>query len=129
MRPPERYSNRKGKPAADRGPAYCPDTPVPGCYRIQLRKGGPFVGLRIWLGHPRDPDTGEEMSERGMRWQCQLNGVEMVPVEDFWPGCARVPIGEAEHARICHLSRTMDARHPFYDPRRPINRLKSPMPF
>ena len=129
MRPPERYSNRKGKALPQRGPSYDPETPVPGCYRIKLTKGGPFVALRIWLGHPIDPDTGEELTERGLRWQCQLNAAEFVPVEDYWPGCAREPISEADHARICALSRTMDSHHPFYDPRRPIDRLKTPMPF
>jgi hypothetical protein len=126
---PVRYSNRKGKPLAERGPSYSPETPVPGCYRIRLTKGGPFVAVRVWLGHPVDPDTGEELTERGLRWQCQLNGAEFVPVEDYWPGCARVPISEAEYARICALSRTMDACHPSYDPKRKIDRLKAPMPF
>src|SRR5436190_17844346 len=127
--PKSRYSNRKGKPAPPRGPAYDPETPAPGFYRIRLNRSGPFVAVRIWLGHPVDPDTGEELSERGMRWQCQLNGVQFVPIEDYWPGCARVPISEAEHARICQLSATMNPLHPYYDPRRQMDRLKSPMPF
>jgi hypothetical protein len=127
--PLARYDNRRGTPAAPRGPAYDPDTPAPGRYRIRKVRGGPFVAVQIWLGHPLDPDTGEEMTERGMRWQCRLNGSELVPVEDYWPGCAKHSIGQAEHDRICRLSRTMNPRHAYYDPKRPINRLTVPTPF
>lgn len=127
--PASRYQNRRGKPAAPRGAAYSTETPVPGCYRIRLTKGGPFVALRIWLGPPIDPATGDEVPERGMRWQCRLNGIQLVPVEDFWPGCAKHPITAHEYARICRLSRTMDPKHPFFDPKRRVNRLAAPVPF
>lgn len=127
--PLSRYENRRGKPAPPQGEAYSTETPVAGCYRIRLTKGGPFVALRIWLGHPIDPATGEELTERGLRWQCRLNGTEFVPVEDYWPGCAKHRISPHEYARICRLSRTMDPKHPFYDPKRPINRMAAPVPF
>lgn len=120
---------RLGKARPPRGPSFDSETPAPGHYLIQLRRDGPPVALRIWLGPPIDPATGAEVPERGVRWQCQLNGAELVPLEDYWPGCARKPITKAEHDRIAALSRTMDPAHPFYDPRRRINRLTAPMPF
>ncbi len=124
-----RYSNRLGQAIPTAVVTYDPDTPVPGCYRIRLAKGGPPVALRIWLGHAIDPATGEEVTERGMRWQCAINGSERVPVEDYWPGCARDPITQAEHDRIAAESRTMDAANHFYDPRRRIDPLTAPTPF
>ena len=124
-----RYENRRGRPVAARSDSYSTETPVAGCYRIRLVKGGPFVALRIWLGHPLDPVTGEELTERGARWQCRLNGTQLVPVEDFWPACAKHPISQSDYARYCRLSRTMNPKHPFYDPRRPINRMVAPVPF
>jgi len=123
-----RYSNRFG-PAAAARVGFDPETPVPGCYRIRLRAGGPPVALRIWLGNGIDAATGEEAQERGYRWQCAINGSERVPVEDYWPGCARDPITQAEHDRIVAESRTMDETSAFYDPRRRIDPLTAPPPF
>jgi hypothetical protein len=121
-------TNRKPRPFVDRGPAYNPDIPTAGCYRHKLRRGGPPVALRFWLGPPIDPDTGEEM-DRSPRWQCRLNGTELVPVDRFWPDCARFPISLAEHDRLCRLSATLDPASPYYDPRRAIDPLKTPLPF
>ena len=126
--PKARRSNRKPRPAIDRGPVYNPDIPTAGCYRFKLRRGAPPVALRFWLGPPIDPDTGEEM-ERSPRWQCRVNGTELVPVERYWPQCARDPISLEEHNRLCRLSATLDPASPYYDPTRPIDRLKTPMPF
>jgi hypothetical protein len=125
----ERYSRRHGAPAPSRGPAYDAETPVPGCYRIRLRAGGPPVALRIWRGPSIDPATGEEVQERGHHWQCAVNGGERVPVEQYWPGCARDPISQAEHDRLAAAATTMDPDDAFYDPRKPIDRLTAPMPF
>jgi hypothetical protein len=121
-------SKRKPRPRVDRGPSVNPDIPTAGCYRVRLTRGGPFVAVRFWIGAPIDPDTGEEM-DRAPRWQCRLNGCELVPVDRFWPGCARDPIDLSEHDRLCDLNRTLDTSNPYYDPRRPIDRLKTPMPF
>ena len=124
-----KYSNRKGKPAAaDRGPSYDPDLPVAGCYLVRLRQNGPPVALRIWHGPPLDPETREPM-DRGPVWNAWLNGVQPVDVFRFWPACARKPISAAEHDRITLLSLTLDEASPFYDPLRPIDRLKTPVPF
>lgn len=124
-----RYSNRLGQAAAGAALAYDPEIPTPGCYRIRLARGGPPVALRIWLGPSIDPATGEEVTERGFRWQCAINGGGRVPVEDYWPGCARDPISRAEHDRIAAESRTMDEASHFYDPRRRIDPLHAPTPF
>lgn len=112
----------------DRGPPVDPEVPETGFYRIRMVKGGPPCALRIWLGLPIDPATGEEVQERGYRWQCTLNG-QRVAFEDHWPGCARDRISQEEYERILGESRTMDPGSHFYDPRRPIDRLSAPMPF
>lgn len=121
-------SRRTPRPPVDRGPAYNPDTPVAGCYRLRLTRAGPPVALRYYFGLPRDPDTGEEL-DRAPRWLCRVNDQQFVPVEWYWPRCAREPISEGEHARLAALNATLDPESPYYDPRRPIDRLKTPMPF
>ena len=123
-----RRSNRKPRPPVDRGPSYSPDTPVAGCYRLRLTRGGPPVALRYWIGPPLDPDTGEEL-DRAPRWQCRVNGVQLVPVDWYWPRCARDPITQAEHDRLCGLNATLDPASPYYDPKRPIDRLRTPLPW
>jgi hypothetical protein len=119
---------RLGTPRPPRGPALDPDVPVPGCFRIRLRRGAPWSAVRIWLGLPVDPLTGEEMSERGYRWQATLNGAP-ADIHDLWPGCAREPISREEHDRIVELNRTPDEESPFYDPARRIDLASAPPPF
>jgi hypothetical protein len=119
---------RRGKPLPPQGPAFDPDVPTAGFYRARLVRGGPFVALRFWLGLPFDPETGEEL-DRTPRWQCRLNGVELVDVFRFWPGCARDPISREEHDRLCDLHRTLDEASPYYDAKRPFDRLTAPLPF
>lgn len=125
----ERYANRLGEGRRAAVEAFDPDVPVEGCYRIKLRKDGPPVALRIWLGFAIDPATGEEVVERSPRWQCAINDGERVPFENYWPGCAANPISREEHDRIVAASRTMDEESPFFDPRRSINRLTAQLPF
>lgn len=125
----DRHSNRIApRIAAYRGPLLDPDVPTPGCYRITQRRGAPTSAVRIWLGHPFDPDTGEEMTDRGYRWQASVNG-QRVPLEQVWPGCARNPITAEEHDRIVERNRTLDEDSPFYDPRRPVDLASAPPPF
>jgi hypothetical protein len=119
---------RKGKPAPPRGRSYDPDIPVAGYYQIKLRKGGPPVALRFWFGPPVDRDTLETL-DRSPGWFCTINGADVVEAAYFWPECARQPISIAEYHRISRLSRTLDRASPFYDPLRPIDRLRAPMPF
>jgi hypothetical protein len=120
---------RKGAATRKAGTPGAPDVPLIGFYRFRLKRGGPFVALQIWLGPVLDPDTGEEMEGRGWRYQARLNGSELVPVGDYWPSRCRDRISEAEYAKLCRLSATMDPEHPFYDPLRAVDPLKSPMPF
>lgn len=119
---------RNGERAPPRGPSFDPDIPAPGFYRVRLRLGAPDSAIRIWLGPSIDPATGEESQERGWFWQCTING-QRVPLERCWPGCAREPISEAEHDRICARNRTMDEESPFFDPARPIDLGRAPPPF
>lgn len=124
-----KYSNRIG--AAERrhaGPLLDPDAPEVGCYEITLRRGAPTSGIRIWLGRPLDPDTGEEMLERGFSWQAELNGCERVDLWNYWPGCARRRISREEYDRIAQRNATMDEESPFYDPRRPVDLFTAPPP-
>lgn len=124
----ERHSNRHGERAPPRGPALDPEIPETGCYRIRLRKGAPDSAIRIWLGPSIDPASGEEMSERGFNWQCELNG-QRVPLWDYWPGCARERISREEYDRISARNATLDEESPFYDPLRPIDLGRAPPPF
>lgn len=120
---------RRGIPRpSNRGPALDPEVPETGCFRIRLRAGAPWSAIRIWLGPPVDPATGEEMSERGFRWQATLNGAP-VDLYDYWPGCARERISREEHDRIVEQNATMDEFSPFYDQRRPIDLASAPPPF
>lgn len=107
--------------------AFDADVPVPGCFRLHLRRGAPASALRIWLGHSHDPETGEEMLERPFHWQAELNG-QRVDLLDYWPGVARDPISRDEHDHIVRRNRTMDDLSPFYDPRKPIDLRSAPPP-
>lgn len=121
-------ANRRGQPLPPRGPSYDTDAPVAGFYRIRQRRGAPPSAIRIWRGPSIDPATGAEVEERGHCWQCSLNGTR-VPLEHHWPGCARDPIDQAEHDRIVAASRTMDPDDPFFDVRKPVDRLTAALPF
>lgn len=110
---------------------YDPDIPTEGYYRRRLRRGAMFSAIRIWLGAPIDPATGEEVPERGVRWQATVNG-EAVPVDTVWPGCARDPIDKAEHDHIINgqaWGRIHDPEGPHANPNRPIDLLRAPLPF
>lgn len=125
-----KYANRTGVAARRvEGPTFDADVPECGCYEIVLRAGAPTSGLRIWLGHPIDPATGEEVIERPFMWQVELNGAERVPLERFWPACARKRISREEYDRIARRNATMDEESPFYDPRKPVDLFTAPPPF
>jgi hypothetical protein len=119
---------RNGTPLPSRGPAYDPDVPAPGFYRVRLRSGAPWSVVRIWLGHGIDEATGEEATDRPFHWQCSLNG-QRVPLEQCWPGCAREQITQEEHDRIVSQNATMDETSPFFDPARRIDLRNAPAPF
>ena len=125
----DRYANRRGtlRPSY-RGATVDPDVPQAGCYRVRLRSGAPWSAIRIWLGFPTDPETGEEMTERPYNWRCELNG-SPVDLHSYWPGCAREPLSREEHDRIVALNRDMNPESPFFDPLRKIDLNSAPPPF
>jgi hypothetical protein len=123
-----KYANRRGAAARRAGPSFDADLPVTGCYLVRLVRGGPPCALRIWFGLPLDPVTGEEL-DRAPVWLARVNGGQPRPASWFWPECARTPISQAEHDRLVQQHRTMNPADPFFDPLRPIDRLKTPVPF
>lgn len=95
-----RYDEQRAAPAFV---GFDPDVPVAGLYRMRMRSGGVWCGVRIWFGQPKDPITGE-MLDRSLRWQAEING-EYADLDRVWPKCAADPITEAEHR---HLVATRD---------------------
>ena len=111
------------------GVGFDPDTPVEGFYKMRLRFGGVYVGIRIWYGAPSDPDTGEEM-DRGWRWQALCNG-KPIELDLAWPRCADASIDEAEYRYLSELQSwgQANAVAGVADPTKPLNPLQSPMMF
>lgn len=108
------------------------DTPIEGYYRMRLRRGAVFVGIRIWYGPPHDPDTGEEM-DRSWRWQALMNGTP-IDLDRVWPQCANESVSEAEYKHLSRLQQWSIERAPesgFADPHRRIDPLstQNPLPF
>lgn len=118
---------RLGIARAPRGPSFEPDLPVEGCYRVRLRCGAADSVIRIWLGPPANPETGEPMTERSPAWQAELNG-QAVDVFAYWPGCARDPVSREEHDRLVARNATLNDASPFYDPKRPIDLFNADPP-
>jgi len=109
---------------------FNPDQPKPGYYRMRLRSGGAFVGVRIWFGAPLDPVTGEEM-DRSHRFQALINGT-YAEMDRVWPKCAGDPITEAEYQHLCATQKWAQQHAPesaLADPRRKFDPLTSPMLF
>lgn len=106
------------------------DQPVAGHYRMRLRSGGVFVGIRIWYGAPLDPVTGEEL-DRSPRWQATANG-KPIDLDRAWPRCADSPITEDEHDYLAALQ-AWGQQHapnsPHANPTQRINPLTAPTPF
>jgi len=113
-----------------RAVGFDPDEPIAGYYRMRLRSGAAFCGIRIWHGAPLDPVTGEEM-DRSHRWQAQANG-EPIDLERVWPKCAADPVDEAEHQYLCGVqawAKKNAPDSPQANPMRRINPLTAPTPF
>jgi hypothetical protein len=109
---------------------YDPDAPIAGFYRMRLRSGAVYVGVRVWFGAPLDPVTGEEM-DRSHRWQATVNG-ETIDLGRVWPKCAADPIGQAEHDHLASLhawGRQHAPDSPQANPMQRINPLTAPTPF
>lgn len=117
-------------PAVPTFQGFDPDTPIAGYYRMRLRSGGVFVGVRIWFGVPLDPTTGEEM-DRSLRWQAHANGA-YIDLERVWPKCAADAITEAEHDYLTSLhawGKEHAPNSPQANPHQRINFLTAPLPF
>lgn len=97
--------------------------PVAGYYRMKLVRGGPFVGIRIWHGAPREPWTGDIM-DRAPCWNAQANG-EWIDFERVWPVCTADPIDEATYRELCALKRDAlaagDAYSAFATPKKAVD--------
>lgn len=113
-----------------RAVGFDPDEPIAGYYRMRLRSGAAFCGIRIWHGAPLDPVTGEEM-DRSHRWQAQANG-EPIDLERVWPKCAADPVDEAEYQYLTSVhawAKENAPNSPQANPMRRINPLTAPTPF
>lgn len=109
-------------------PGFDPDTPVMGFYKMRLRSGARFVGVRIWFGAPLDPVTGEEM-DRSHRWQAQAEGA-YIDLEQVWPKCAADRITEQEYAYLLSLGDWSQQHAPSVaDPFKRVDPLSSPILF
>ncbi len=120
------YSDRSDYRSA----GFDPDQPIAGYYRMRLRSGAAFCGIRIWHGAPLDPVTGEEL-DRSPRWQAQANGVA-IDLERVWPKCAADPVDEAEYhylASVQSWAKQNAPDSPQANPMRRINPLTAPTPF
>lgn len=107
-----------------------PDVPEAGHYRMRMRSGGVWVGVRIWHGQPNDPVTGEPM-DRALRFQAEINGA-YAEIDRVWPRCAGDPITEAEYRHLCATQQWAQQNAPesaLADPRRKLDPLTSPMLF
>lgn len=106
------------------------DEPVPGYYRMRLRKGGMHVAVRIWHGPPNDPVTGEEL-DRSWRFQAEING-RYAEIDRVWPSCAGEPIDEAEARYLTERQRWGEENapdSPQANPMKRVNLLTAPLPF
>lgn len=113
-----------------RAVGFDPDEPIAGYYRMRLRSGAAFCGIRIWHGAPLDPVTGEEM-DRSWRWQALANG-EAIDLDRVWPKCAATPVSAAEYQHLCSVqdwAREHEPDSALADPRRRLDPLSTPMLF
>lgn len=120
------YSTRSDVQAV----GFDPDHPVAGFYRMRMRSGGTFVGVRIWHGAPHDPVTGEEL-DRSHRWQATVNR-GLVNLDRVWPKCAADPVDEGEYQYLCTVHQWAKENapdSPQANPMRRINPLTAPTPF
>lgn len=125
------YSQRYADRANAAGPVgFDADKPIEGYYRMRLRSGAAYCGVRIWHGAPLDPLTGEEM-DRGHRWQALVNG-SLFDLARVWPKCAADPVDEAEYRYLCEVhswAREHAPDSPQANPMRRIDPLTAPTPF
>lgn len=106
------------------------DQPVPGWYRRRLTKGGPYVGVVIFIGCPIDPWSGEPM-QRSPLLRCWVNGEEENPIEQ-WTWVAGNRITQAEYdflmADAAHATEYRPTA-PRANPSRKIDLMEAELPF
>lgn len=111
-------------------PPVHPNDPQQGWFRRRLVKGGPMVPARIWLHQEIDEATGELAEDEV--WRCEVMGEARDPVDE-WPWLCARPISEAEYDHLMRLRQWAgwheQTAEPLYDPRRPMDPLKTPLPF
>lgn len=115
-------------PAVSAVPGFNPDIPIAGFYKMRLRSGAVFVGIRIWFGPPLDPVTREEL-DRSLRWQALANDRD-IDLSRVWPKCADMPIDAGEYAYLTSLEqwgREHAPNSPQANPNQPINLLTAPI--
>lgn len=106
------------------------EAPVEGFYRMALRSGAAPVGVRIWLGQPKDPVTGD-LLDRSLRWQAEVND-DPIDLERVWPRCAREAIDEREYRFLTQRAawaRENAPTSPHANPTRRIDPMTAPPPF
>lgn len=109
---------------------FDPDLPIAGCYKMQLRSGGAFTGIRIWFGPPLDPVTGEEL-DRSPRWNALANE-QPIDIERVWPKCADKGCSMSEYRALCRQQDWAREHAPdsaLADPRRKHDPLTSTVKF
>lgn len=122
----DRYDYSAPAASAVAAGGFDPDLPVQGFYRLRLRSGARFVGVRIWFGAPLDPVTGEEM-DRSHRWQAQADGA-YIEIDRVWPQCAADRIADTEYAYLLSLGQWAEQHAPAVaDPFQRVDPLTSPI--
>lgn len=109
---------------------FDPDVPIAGFFKMRLRSGGVFVGVKIWMGPPLDPFDGTEL-DRSHRWNALANG-RPIDLERAWPKCAGDPIDAAEYAYLTQLQAWGEENapnSPQANPNKPVDLLTAPLPF
>lgn len=120
------YSQRQEVQAT----GFNPDLPIAGFYRMRLRSGAAFCGIRIWHGAPADPVTGEEL-DRSHRWQALANNAP-INLDRVWPKCADDPINADEYRHLCAVHQWAKENapdSPQANPMKRIDPLTAPLPF
>jgi hypothetical protein len=109
---------------------FDPDQPITGHYKMRIRSGAVYVGIRLWFGPPLDPIDGTEL-DRATRWNCTANGAA-IDLDRVWPKCAGDPITEAEHDYLAGVQAWGEANapdSPQANPHKRVDFLTAPLPF
>lgn len=103
--------------------------PQPGFYRRKLVRGGPWVGVHIWLEQDID-EAGELIAPPVLRALVGSNSY--VDADDVWTYVADNPISQEEYNFMVAEAAWTKARSPddpSANPREPIDPLRAPLPF